>query len=591
MLHPPPPADLIKGAGASVGSRRHAGVYKPLRVKGQGDEPSTSNFFSEYSGSGTYTDAFAYTSGVSVSGGGGGGLSSGSRPGHMGKQHVAFGKISKAPPPLPAGTRRNASSGSLGVARGVGGPQASSSLRRTSSLPPEGGLPPVGHPSRQVSRRKSPGPPPTGPPGFQERRGESNVVVGKSSSRRSRGKLRLGLGGGSGEGDDDVAKPGPRASVTRRGKLALNEPNYTADEIEMMQLKQDLERLSQTDMTKEERRRLYRRIHEAEQRHGKVGADGTLDPAAALALKPKLTEAQEEAARRNCPPRDPRLRNPDDSSDDDSEDDRRREAKGKEEEEEEEEEEKAIGSHRDRDWRPIVAKACMALQRIDNSLKALDHDAGPDPEHVAAAKEGLPEPVSVAADGETPMVFEKEHEVDYSDSDDEETEAEKDTTKGDLIDKLVRDAGSEEASAEEKAIILQRMLDAASVQEAETAKSLKMMDRLMHAMCLAEAEKGVAAATSSQIKRQTELSVAGMSLDDEEMSLDDAVSAVRTITVTTGDLSFDMFRSLINRLVPDKTIPDHVFCSLYLDARSSAGRIMYKTFKEAAITVMEMDQI
>jgi hypothetical protein len=120
---------------------------------------------------------------------------------------------------------------------------------------------------------------------------------------------------------------------------------------------------------------------------------------------------------------------------------------------------------------------------------------------------------------------------------------------------------------------------------------LGMMDRLMRAMCVSEAEKGIAAATSTQIKRATSLAVVGLSMEDEEMSMADAVSAVRTITVTTGDLSFDMFRSLISRLVPDKLLPDHVFCSMYLDARSAAGRITSKTFQEAAMTAMEMDQI
>ena len=292
-------------------------------------------------------------------------------------------------------------------------------------------------------------------------------------------------------------------------------------------------------------------------------------------MKPKLTAAQEEAARRHCPPRDPRLVNPDDSSDSEAETD---------------EEEKGIGAHRDRDWRPIVAKACMALERIDRSLAVLDATSGPDPRKIAAAKEGLPEPVNVAADGKTPMVFEKEHDVDYS-NDEAEDDPEQKAAKGDVIENLVRDASSTEASAEEKAMMLQRMLDAASVQKDETAKALGMMDRLMHAMCLAEAEKGIAAATSSQIKRATELSVVGLSMDEEEMDIGDAVSAVRTITVTTGDLSFDMFRSLISRLIPDKLVPDHVFCSLYLDARSSAGRITSKTFQEAAITAMEMDQI
>lgn len=362
----------------------------------------------------------------------------------------------------------------------------------------------------------------------------------------------------------------------------------------MMQLKQDLEKMEKTDMSKEERRQLYQRTLSAEQRHGKVTANGALDQAAIAASKPKLSASQEEAARRHCPPRDPRLVNPEDTSDSEvgeeeeaevrNDGHRRRALDGRGASERE----RDIGAHRDRDWRPIVAKACMALERIDKSLAALDETTGPDPAMVAASKEGLPEPVKFAADGVTPLVFEKEHDVDYS-ADDADEDPKKKASKGDLIEKLVRDASSEEASAEEKALILQRMLDAASVHEAETAKALAMMERLMHAMCLSEAEKGVAAATSTQIKRATMLSVVGLSMDDEEMSLVDAVSAVRTITVTTGDLSFDMFRSIINRLVPERLVSDHVFCSLYLDARSSAGRITSKTFKEAAMTVMEME--
>ena len=187
-------------------------------------------------------------------------------------------------------------------------------------------------------------------------------------------------------------------------------------------------------------------------------AEGALDPASAAALRPTLTAAQEEAAARNCPPRDPRLINPDDSSDSDQE--------------EEDKKAVAIGAHRDRDWRPIVAKACMALERIDKTLAALDEAAGPDPVTVAASKEGLPQPVNVAADGETPLVFEKEHAVEYPDDDDADADPARAAAKGDLIEKLVRDANSEEASAEEKSALLGRMLDAASVQEAETAKAL-----------------------------------------------------------------------------------------------------------------------
>lgn len=573
-------------------------MYKPLPIRGQGGEPSTSNFFSEFSGSGSYTDGFAYTSGVSVSGGGGGGLFFGGPSNTV--KHVAFGKISALPPsPAPRGSGSgSASHGNFGGRGGGGGTWSTTSLRRTASLPENnratystaksGGLPPV-DPSRRTST------------GYERARQKSTTSTAGATAGRASGMREAG--GRGGDGDDESRRdndahggaPGAQPSIRRRGMHALSDPTHTeVDEVEMMQLKQDLEEMGKTDMGKEERRRLYQRTLAAERRHGKVTANGALDQAAVAASTPKLSASQEEAARRYCPPRDPRLINPEDSSD--SEDGAGEEAEGRNDGRGwragggggASERERDIGAHRDRDWRPIAAKACMALERIHTSLAALDETTGPDPAMVAASKEGLPEPVTFAADGVTPLVFKKEQDVDY-DADYADEDPKTKASRGNLVEKLLRDASSEEASAEEKALILQRMLDAASVHEGETAKALARMERLMHAMCLSEADKGVAAATSTQIKRATALSVVGLSMEDEEMSLADAVSAVRTITVTTGDLSFDMFRSIISRLVPQRLVSDHVFCSLYLDARSSAGRITSKTFKEAAMTVMEMD--
>jgi hypothetical protein len=93
-------------------------------------------------------------------------------------------------------------------------------------------------------------------------------VASSRSSSRARGNDDESRGGG-GNGDGG---PRAQASITRRGKLALSEPTYTAEEIEIMQLKQDLERMSKTDMSKDERRQLYQRIQEAEQRRGCVQA-------------------------------------------------------------------------------------------------------------------------------------------------------------------------------------------------------------------------------------------------------------------------------------------------------------------------------
>jgi hypothetical protein len=79
------------------------------------------------------------------------------------------------------------------------------------------------------------------------------------------------------------------------------------------------------------------------------------------------------------------------------------------------------------------------------------------------------------------------------------------------------------------------MLDAASAQEGETARALGMMDRLMRAMCMAEADRGVAKAAGRNETRQVQMSVAGFSdpFEDDELTLDDAIAAVKTITVTT----------------------------------------------------------
>ena len=578
--------------GTEAGGMGH-GAYRALpRGQGWGDEPSSShgNFFSAFAGgSGSYTDGFAYTSGVSVGGGGGGGVYGGVS--HLTKQ-LAFGQT--PPPPLPH-PRRNASF--AGGSGGGGG--GSKSLRQTASLPEvgrasaSGRLPPVQ--SRHPSSLRPQGGANKQPHALRGGSGSEQRLRGRGGG--ALGGVGGGGGGGGGGRDVDSGSPdlssrgggGPWAhgSITRRGKLALSDPVYTADEVESMQLKQDLEYMQKKDMGQDERRQLYARIQEAEQRHGKVSEDGALDPAAAAARRPTLSAVQEESARRNCPPRDPRLRNPDEESDSEGEGDR-----GAHPAEAAEATAKVIGAHRDRDWRPIVAQACMAIARIDKTLAALDESSGPDPAAVAALREGLPRPTNFAADGVTPLVFAAEHGLLLSNAEaTADHDSERAVARGNLIDILMRDADAQGASGEEKSAVLGRMLDAASVQEDETARALSMMDRLMRVMCISESQRGVAAATSHKIKSAAEMAVVGLSLDDDEMTLDDAVIAVRTITVTTGDLSFDMFRSLLARCVPNKLLPDHVTCSLYLDARSSAGRVTPKTFQEVAMTCLEMNRM
>ena len=51
-----------------------------------------------------------------------------------------------------------------------------------------------------------------------------------------------------------------------------------------------------------------------------------------------------------------------------------------------------------------------------------------------------------------------------------------------------------------------------------------------------------------------------------------------------------MFRSIVSRVV-DAFVPDHVLCSMYLDAFHENGRVTTKSFKEAMSNAIDREEI